>query len=168
MANLNEINMIKPFARFCATIGNLPSSYMLSMTYEEQVLWLCDYIEKTIIPALNNDSEAIIELQNYLKNLDLTEEVSAKLDEMALDGTLDQIINQEIFSGLNTDIQANTNAIAELQRHKYLLIGDSYLQGWTPDGTFTSWGEYFETKTGFDCDIAAYGGACFSNYSNSF
>lgn len=106
MANLNNLKPIqelRPFTRFCTTIGNLPSSYLESMTYYEQILWLCEYLEKTVIPSVNNNAEALQEVQalyielknyvdNYFKNLDVQDEINNKLDEMALDGTLANII----------------------------------------------------------------------------
>ena len=53
-------------------------------------------------------SQAFIELKNYVdnyvKNLDVQDEINNKLDEMATDGTLDRIINQEIFSDLNNKV----------------------------------------------------------------
>ena len=91
-----EIKTIKPFTRFLMTIGQLPSSYLISMTYEEQLLWFCNFLQNQVIPALNNNAEAVIELQEYVKNffdnLDIQEEVNAKLDEMAESGELTEII----------------------------------------------------------------------------
>lgn len=106
MSNLNELKPVgnlSPFARFCCTIGNLPSSYMVSLTYEEQLLWLCDYLKNTVIPAVNTNAEAVKELQelyvklkdyvdNYFNNLDVQNEINNKLNEMAEDGTLAKII----------------------------------------------------------------------------
>ena len=110
MSNLNELKPIinlNPFARFCCTIGNLPSSYMTSLTYEEQLMWLCDYLQNTVIPAVNNNAECVKELQelyvklknyvdNYFKNLDVQNEINIKLDEMAEDGTLENILSNYI------------------------------------------------------------------------
>lgn len=101
---MSEIKFLKPFTRFCMTIGNLPSSYLVSMTYEEQLLWLCDYLEKTVIPTINNNSEVTKEIQelfnqlkyyveHYFDNLDVQEEINNKLDEMAQDGTLTNILS---------------------------------------------------------------------------
>lgn len=106
MENLNElkpVGKLSPFAHFCCTIGNLPTSYMISLTYEEQLLWLCQYLEKTVIPAVNTNAEAVAELQNlyiqlkeyvdnYFTNLDVQEEINNKLDEMAKSGELVDII----------------------------------------------------------------------------
>lgn len=66
MENLQELKPVgnlPPFTRFCCTIGNLPTSYMISLTYEEQLLWLCDYLKNTVIPAVNTNAEAVAELQ---------------------------------------------------------------------------------------------------------
>ena len=86
---MKEINKIGAFTKMCCTIGNLPTSYMVSMTYEEQLLWLCNYLEKTIIPAVNGNAEAVEELQNqftilkdyvdnYFEDLDIQTEINNK------------------------------------------------------------------------------------------
>lgn len=90
MSNLNET--LNPFGKFCMTIGHLPSSYMLSLSYEEQVLWFCDFLEKKVIPAIDNNAEAVKEIQDFLKTLDLQDEVNNKLDEMAENGELESLI----------------------------------------------------------------------------
>lgn len=128
--DLKPINSLPPFTKFCCTIGNIPSSYLLSLTYEEQLLWFCDYLKNTVIPALNNNAECVkelqklyVELHNYVKhyfdNLDVQNEINNKLDEMASDGTLERIINQEIFGEINSNITL-------LSKHNVLFIGDSY------------------------------------------
>lgn len=131
MANLNELKPIinlNPFARFCCTIGNLPSSYMASLTYEEQLLWFCDYLQNTVIPAVNNNAECVKELQelyvklkdyvdNYFKNLDVQNEINIKLDEMASDGTLSNLllpIVNETVKPLQNDVNVLTLKYNEL------------------------------------------------------
>ena len=89
-----NIEGLKPFRKFCMTIGALPSSYLETLTYQELLLWFCSYLQDTVIPAINNNAEAVEELQNlyvelknycdnYFKNLDVQEEINNKLDEMA-------------------------------------------------------------------------------------
>ena len=103
--NLNEIQTLKPFTKILMTIGELPTSYLMTMSYYEQVVWLCNYIGKNVIPALNNNAEATrelqlkyIELKNYVEtyfdNLDIQTEINNKLDEMAESGELTDIIAQ--------------------------------------------------------------------------
>ena len=112
-----KVEKLNPFGRMCISLGMLPSSYKESLTYEEQLLWFCNYLTETVIPTVNNNAEAVEELQalytqlkayvdSYFDDLNVQEEINNKLDEMAEDGTLDEIINQEIFSELNEDIDA--------------------------------------------------------------
>jgi beta-lactamase superfamily II metal-dependent hydrolase len=76
---------------------------------------LGEYMNK-VICKLNEIGEqtedlisAFIELQNYIneyfENLDIQEEINNKLDEMAEDGTLASIINEQIFNDLNNKIK---------------------------------------------------------------
>lgn len=106
-----DVKKLRPFTRFIYTIGELPTSYLMSMTYEEQLIWFCNYLEKTVIPTINNNGEAVEELQNlftqlqeyvnnYFDNLDVQEEINNKLDEMAESGQLEEIIEQ--FINLNS------------------------------------------------------------------
>lgn len=103
----NDLNIdaktLRPFRRFIYTIGELPTSYLMSMTYEEQLIWLCNYITQTVIPTINNNGKAVKELQDkfielknyiddYFENLDVQEEINNKLDDMAESGQLQEII----------------------------------------------------------------------------
>lgn len=96
-----------PFKRFCMSIGAIPTSYLDSLDYYETLLWLIKYLEETIIPTVNNNGEAVSELQslyielknyvdNYFTNLDVQEEINNKLDDMVEDGTLTDIIGDYI------------------------------------------------------------------------
>lgn len=124
MSNINELKPIQglsPFKQFCCTIGNLPSSYLVSMTYEEQLLWLCNYLKNTVIPTVNNNAEAVVELQNlyvqlknyvdnYFTNLDVQNEINNKLDEMAGNGTL-TVLLQPFLNQYNTQLQNLTEEV---------------------------------------------------------
>lgn len=99
-----------PFKRMVMTIGELPTSFVDSMTYYELLAWLCNYLQNTVIPTVNNNAEAVEELQalyvelktfvdNYFDNLDVQEEINNKLDEMAENGQLTELIAQ--FLSLN-------------------------------------------------------------------
>ena len=114
----------QPFKNLVMTIGNLPSSFTDSMTYYECLAWLVKYLENTVIPAVNQNAEALTELQeafvtlknyvvHYFDNLDVQEEINNKLDAMVEDGTLAEIINQEIFGEIQENIAKNANDIEE-------------------------------------------------------
>lgn len=143
--NLTPIGCLKPFTRFCCTIGNLPSSYMSSLSYEEQLLWLCDYLQNTIIPAVNQNAAAVQELQelylqlkdyvdNYFTNLDVQTEINNKLDEMAKSGELATILSDYLHlnniyitvDDLIKDTNLKNNSIANtLGFYEYNDMGNS-------------------------------------------
>ena len=106
----NENKIISPFKCLCVTIGNLPTAYIESMSYYEALTYMMKYIERTIIPSVNGNTEAIGELQtayitlkdyvdNYFENLDVQTEINNKLDEMAESGELSEIIAQYLQLG---------------------------------------------------------------------
>ena len=112
---MENLTLIKPekvqniINKFCYTIGMIPTSYKISLTYEEQIIAIGHYLEETVIPALNNNAEAVAELQslfiqlkdyveNYFDNLDVQNEINNKLDAMAQDGTLQEIISSYLNS----------------------------------------------------------------------
>ena len=70
-----KVDKLNPFGRMCVSLGMIPSSYKESLTYEEQILWFMNYLEKTVTPALNNNADAIIELQG------LYEQIKTYVDE---------------------------------------------------------------------------------------
>ena len=107
-----EVITLKPFKKFCMTIGELPSSYVETMTYYESLLWFTKYLQDTVIPAINNNGEAVTELQglftelqdyvnNYFDNLDVQEEINNKLDEMVEDGTMEQLIGEYLDENID-------------------------------------------------------------------
>ena len=114
---MNKIDKLPPFKRFCVTIGNLPSSYVDSMSYYECLMWLCKYLKDTVIPAVNENAEAVNELINWFNNLDVQEEIDNKLDEMVESGELQEIIASYLDSraifGFDTkaDMLASENLI---------------------------------------------------------
>lgn len=127
-----DIKTLTPFTRFCCSIGAIPASYLVSMTYEEQLLWLCDYLENTVIPTVNNNGEAVTELQglytqlknyvdNYFTNLDVQTEINNKLDEMAESGQLQPLVNN-IFETLTNRINYQNERIAQLNTNPPIFV----------------------------------------------
>lgn len=127
-----QVNLVKiPILKhFCMTIGNLPTSYFESMTYLEMVMWLCNYLEKTVIPTVNNNAEAVKELQDlyvklnsyvtdYFNNLNVQDEINNKLEEMSKNGELETILNNTLFNNYEERIDY-------LEGNNTIFIGDSY------------------------------------------
>lgn len=53
-------------------------------------------------------------ITDYFKNLDVSEEIADKLDNMAEDGSLANIINEQIFNELNSRVEKNESDISNL------------------------------------------------------
>lgn len=96
-----------PFKCLVMTIGELPSTFVESLSYYETLAWLVNYLEKTVIPTVNNNAEAVKEIQvlftelknyvdSYFDNLDVQEEINNKLDQMSDSGELAEIISEYI------------------------------------------------------------------------
>ena len=106
-----DVKTLRPFTKFIYTIGVLPTSYLMSMTYEEQLVWLCNYLSQTIIPTINNNAEAVQELQalyeelriyvnDYFDNLDVQDEINNKIDAMVESGEFEEILSRLVPSGI--------------------------------------------------------------------
>ena len=150
---------LPPFRKFCMTVGELPTSYAETMSYYEMLLWFTKYLGETVIPAINNNAEALKEVQdlfvelqeyvnNYFDNLDVQDEINNKLDDMADSGQLAEIINEEIFGELSNKVDQNTSDISDLtttvntnkqltyqEPYYNILENDGYDDGSTPNDT---------------------------------
>ena len=90
------------------TIGELPASYLASMTYEEQLLWFCNYLETKLLPKMN-------ELINTFN--DTTEDLDEKFNEIV--GDMEQLlldVDQKLadfMTSLEENIQQITSTIVE-------------------------------------------------------
>lgn len=117
---IEKAKNVPPFVRFCT--ASVPMVFDDSMSYYECLCALTNYIQKELVEVVNNNADLQAQLNvkfdelkayvdNYFDNLDVQEEINAKLDAMVLDGTLAEIINEQIFDDLNDKIDGNTAAI---------------------------------------------------------
>lgn len=104
MININKIN---PLGRLCISLGGIPTSYKESLTYEEQLLWLFNFLDTQVIPNINNNGSAIQELQNlynelnnYLNSPEFIEEIGKKIDTLVEDGTMQELIKESLGNGV--------------------------------------------------------------------
>ena len=123
--NLKPVKELTPFTKMIMTIGTLPTSFYASMSYYESMVWLYEYLKNTVIPTVNNNAEAVEELQqayitlksyidNYFENLDVQQEINNKLDEMAEDGSLTLLIKNyvdPIYETYSTEINQTVEAL---------------------------------------------------------
>ncbi len=76
-----------------------------ALTNYELMCKIVEYLNN-VITVTNEQTKAINDMKEYFDNLDVQEEVNNKLDQMVTDGTLAEIINQEIFDELNNRVNA--------------------------------------------------------------
>ena len=91
-----------------------------ALTDYELFCKIVEYMKKALEHVESYDQQFVdfnrrlTELENYINNLDFQDEVDKKLDEMAEDGTLDRIINEELFGELEAKIDKNAYDISIL------------------------------------------------------
>lgn len=119
-----DVQTLPPFKRFIMTIGNIPTSYLESMSYAELLMWFCNYLQNTVIPTVNNNAISLQEVIDYLKTLDLQDEVDTKIDEMVENGTFQALIfdnlgyvTYEMFGAKLDGVTDDTDAVIEA--HNY-------------------------------------------------
>lgn len=100
---------------------NLPAIYDDSLSYTDLLSKLLYYINGLVTnnDLLSKDMKKLFDyINNYFLDLDVQQNVDKKLDEMAKDGTLDKIINGDLFGNLETNI--NNLIFATTQNSKFM------------------------------------------------
>lgn len=100
---------------------NLPAVYDDSLSYTDLLSKLLYYINGLVTnnDLLSKDMKKLFDyINNYFLDLDVQQNVDKKLDEMAKDGTLDKIINEDLFGNLETNI--NNLIFATTQNSKFM------------------------------------------------
>lgn len=91
------MSLISNFRRFPKSIGELPTSYRESISYEEQIIWLCNFIEKEILPSIEISQETVEELKSAFDSLQ--KEVEKTFSDFELD------INQvKVYSDVQNEL----------------------------------------------------------------
>lgn len=137
MKDVEKLNY-RPFTRFCMSIGAVPSSYLAGLTIEEQILWFCSYLEKEVVPTINNNADVVQEIQDFIDNLNIGEYVDEKIDQMVEDGTFMALLAEyfpfvtpEMYGaagdGETDDHQAFVDMFANPNREIHLHNDATYL-----------------------------------------
>lgn len=106
---------LPPFKFFCYKNFPFLEDNIQGMTYYDLLCKVVGYMEEQIVPNVDNIGNSQNEVikkfnelksfvDNYFDNLDVQEEINNKLNEMAQDGTLAKIINQELLANINQQI----------------------------------------------------------------
>ena len=124
MATLPKGQGVIPLPPFKAWLAsNIPAVYDNTMTYYEELCALLKYLQDQVVPALNANASAITVLSNYVENyfnnLDVQEEINNKLDEMAEDGTLQEIIT----SYIQANVAWTFDTVADMKQSTNLVDG---------------------------------------------
>lgn len=115
------MSLISNFRCFPKSIGEIPTSYKDSISYEEQILWLCNFIEKEILPSIEISQETVERIEASFEALE--NEVESKLNEFGIN------INEvKVYSDAQNDL---LKAILEQQirylNNRFDNIPDSFL-----------------------------------------
>lgn len=124
----------EPFKRMITTVGNLPTSFVDSMSFYELLAYLCDYVTKVIIPQINTNSEAINELQVAFEELKAeVEEAIKEIPELRadfealvirFDETLEDL--QEQYDAFKVEVEDEIDTKMAEVRTSIMLIVDGY------------------------------------------
>ena len=124
---------LQPFRFWCQKV--LPLVYDDSLSYYELLCKVVDYLNKTMedVGVLEGDvtglHEAYKKLQGYVNDyfstLDVQEEINNKLDEMASNGTLGEILKSVIT--VNQPVLVNNKEEMINTSYLYILASDGYV-----------------------------------------
>lgn len=150
--SLGTYNTLKPFRYWCQKV--LPLVYDDSLSYYELLCKVVDYLNKTMedVETLNGDVNglhtAYIELQNYVNDyfstLDVQQEINNKLDTMAYDGTLDELL-LPYFNTYKTEIN---NVVTTQNARLSVLEGRMDEFASLPDGSTSGDAELLDIRVG--------------------
>lgn len=130
MSNINyNFNKLTPFKFFCLTNFPFIEEDFDALTYYELLCKVVEYLNKVIdtTNAIGTQTEELTNafnelksyVDNYFTNLDVQTEINNKLDEMAQDGTLQQIIS----SYLNTKALLVFDNVESMKNSNNLIDG---------------------------------------------
>lgn len=89
---------------------------------------------------------------HYLDNIDIEQDVKDRIDELIEDGTIGDLINQQLLGDINDRLDADEISLRKtriLKDKKVIMIGDSYAMG-SGGVDDQGWPYYLELIT--DCD----------------
>lgn len=104
MTNFEQVAplMIQKYERY------LPTAFDDSLTMIEKVNKIIQYLNQAT-DNFNGVVEQWNEVMVWVMNDGLTQAVVNRLDQFVADGTLDQIINENIFNELNAELDGKAN-----------------------------------------------------------
>lgn len=108
---MKKIENVIPIPNWKYTLGELPTSYLESMTYQEQLIWLCNYFSQTLAPTIN---ELITNFNEMFDSFSSLSEDFTEL-ETTVTNALSQL-QEDLTAGLaaiETSLSAELPTLAE-------------------------------------------------------
>lgn len=121
-------NKIQPFKYWTQRV--LPQVYDDSLSYTELLGKVVAHLNE-VTESQNETVDTSNRLLDWFNVLDVQDEINEKLDKLALDGTLDTIINHNIFNDLNTQLVQIKNkeqiiTLTEIEEKRDPIAGRGY------------------------------------------
>lgn len=190
---MNMFNHLPPFKWY--VLQNFPfiEADFDAITNYQLLGKIVEYLNLNITKT-NELGTQVEVLTNWFNNLDVQDEIDNKLDEMAEGGQLAEIINEQIFNELNTQVGTNTGDISDLKDaditlqgnidtltntleanrnpidfyagKNFVVFGDSYSQPNIPNSENEYWVRQVEQATGMHRFNFAIAGAGFGRSTN--
>ena len=136
----------QPFRYWCQTV--LPLVYDDSLSYYDLLNKVVTYLNNVItdVSTVENNADALLnayqQLQNYVsdyfENLNVQDEINNKLDEMATDGTLSQLIFDIYGNEITLKFAASVNEMTNTKLN-YVLTPTSHVYTYS-EGEWTDTG----------------------------
>lgn len=169
--NIQKAKNVPPFVRYCSAI--IPTMFDDSLSYYEALCALWKWMQTNLVDVINNNAnvtEYYIQIvkdlksyvENYFENLDVQEEINNKLDQMAEDGTLQEIIGSYLDSNVTWtfDTVADMKSSINLYEGSYARTLGYYAIG---DGGGALY-NITSSGTANDCDVIAINSGVYANY----
>lgn len=140
--NIKHSRPVPPFLRWCS--ATIPAVFDDSLSYYEALCSLWKWLQTNLVEVVNNNATVTQEyiqmvdelkefVENYFENLDVQEEINNKLDEMADDGTLAEILDQYITKKTKLHYIQGSGAcyVVEFPNGKNLLYDTGLVEQWS-------------------------------------
>lgn len=169
---------VPPFMRYCSAI--IPTMFDDSLSYYEALCALNRFIQTNLVDVINNNASVTQEyihlvdelkeyVEHYFDNLDVQTEINNKLDAMAQDGTLGELLNSYMKPYIDSELAKTTQHINDLYEQLsqvenlspkgaystvsalesanpatgvYIVTGNGHIYSWIKDGSATDLGAY--------------------------
>lgn len=170
--NIQKAKNVPPFVRYCSAI--IPTMFDDSLSYYEALCALNNFLQTNVIDTINNNATVTEEyialtnalkeyVENYFENLDVQQEINNKLDLMAEDGSLGELLQeyvQPIIDRQNEEITELNSRFNEVSQRINAAFSSSPIPVASTDDMTDTTKVYLLTTSGhwyyYDSDTSAW------------